>query len=110
MDKTFLKDRQLAVKTIASIQERITSGFTDIQELADKYGILVTIQLPVSTGMNGDAWYVPNPPVQMQENTEDRENFDPTGTDWTWEASTREHTYDSYDELFGWKNSSSQCN
>ena len=109
MDKQFLKDRQLAVKTIAVLQANITQHFNEIEELADKYGIRVSVDLPFATGYNGDAWYVPTPPVEMQKGTED-ENFDPSGTDWMWEQSAEEHIYDEYgDGAFGWKNSSSSC-
>jgi hypothetical protein len=107
MDAQFLKDRQLAVKTIAGLQEKITSAFNDIEELADQYGIRVSVDLPFATGYNGDAWYVPHPPIEMQEDTVD-ENFDPAGTDWQWEQSAEEHTYDD-NGAFGWKNSSSNC-
>jgi hypothetical protein len=109
MDKTFLKERKIAVKEIASKKAQLDVLFAEMTELADRYGIRVEVDLPVRTGYNGDAWYMPKPPVQMQEGTEDRENFDPSGTDWSWEASTKEHMYDAYDEPFGWKNSSSQC-
>lgn len=107
MDKQFLKDRQLAVKTIAALQENVTQSIKDIAELADQYGIRVEVDLPFSTGYGGNAWYVPKPPVQMQDGTED-ENFDPSGTDWMWEQSAEEHTYDE-NGAFGWKNSSSSC-
>jgi hypothetical protein len=107
MDKQFLNDRKLAVKTIAGLQEQVKTAIRDIEELADQYGIRVRVDGLPATGMNGDVWYEPQPPVQMQEDTEDRENFDPAGTDWSWEASTREHSYN--DEPFGWQNSSSQC-
>lgn len=107
MDKKFLKTRQTAVATIADLQEKIKNAIKDIEKLADEYGIRVEIDGLPSTGMSGDAWYEPNPPVQMRDGTEDYDNFDPTGTDWQWEASTREHSY--ADEPFGWQNSSSQC-
>jgi len=109
MDKQFLNDRQLTVKTIAGLQDKIKSAIADIEELADKYGIRVEIDGLPQTGHNGDAWYVPHPPEQMREGTED-ENFDPAGTDWMWEQSATEHIYDPYDDgPFGWKNSSSSC-
>lgn len=107
MDKQFLKDRQLAVKTIAGLQDKVKRAIKDIEELADQYGIRVDIDGLPATGYNGDAWYIPNPPVEMQERTADYENFDPTGTDWSWEESTREHSYS--EDPFGWQNSSSSC-
>lgn len=106
MDAQFFKDRKTAVKEIADLSDEIKSHIKRIEELADAYGIRVSLDGLPATGMGGDTWYVPNPPVEMQEDTEDHD-FDPSGTDWSWEASTREHSY--ADEPFGWQNSSSQC-
>jgi hypothetical protein len=106
MDKQFLKDRQEAVKSIAELTGELKINIARIESLANAYGIRVELDCLPATGMNGDAWYIPVPPAEMREDTYD-ENFDPSGTDWMWESSALEHTYDG--EPFGWKNSSSSC-
>lgn len=108
MEAKFYTERKKAIKEIAKLSAAIKANLKSIERMADEFGIQVELELP-ATGYNGDVWYKPRPPQELEDlrNDPDAEDSpDIGGTDWEWEDSAEA---DNDGHLYGWKNSSSHC-